>query len=84
MKEYRVCIREHGSEHTTSLAFRDWGGRQNWQGNETDEEREAAALQRLSDHREFGRIFYGVKETDTWLEVREVGPWKELGAEVEE
>lgn len=37
MKEYRLCIREHGFEHTTFLTFRDWGGRQNWQGNATDE-----------------------------------------------
>lgn len=80
MKEYRVCTREHGSEHTASVTYRDWGGRQNWQGNETDEEREAAALQRLSDYRRYARIFYGIKETDTWLEVREVGPWKELAS----
>ena len=78
MKEYRVCTRERGSEHTATVSFRDWGGRQNWQGNETDEEREAAALDRLSEYKKCARIFYGIKETDTWLEVREVGPWKEL------
>ena len=80
MKEYRVCHREHGTEHTTALNFRDWGGRQNWQGNATDEQREEEALQMLADRRRFNRAFYGVKESDTWLEVREVGPWKEVDA----
>lgn len=45
MKEYRVCCREHGIEHTAAVKFRDWGGRQNWQGNATDE------LRRLLDER---------------------------------
>lgn len=80
MKEYRVCVREHGSEHTATANFRDWGGKQNWQGNATDEEREEAAIQRLDDRKKYHRIFYGIRECDTWLEVREVGPWKELAS----
>lgn len=75
MKEYRICHREHGSEHTTATTFRDWGGMQNWQGNATDEEREQAALERLAEHKRFSRIFYGIKEHDMWLEVREVSAW---------
>lgn len=78
MKEYRVCCREHGSEHTSAVKFRDWGGRQNWQGNATDEEREQAALEWFDEHRRFSRIFYGIKECDMWLEEREVGAWHEV------
>ena len=78
MKEYRLCHREYGCEHTTALTFRDWGGRQNWQGNASDEEREEAVLHRLAEHKKYNRIFYGIKESDSWVEVREVGPWKEL------
>lgn len=80
MKEYRICIREHGGEHTSCVAFRDWGGRQNWQENKTDEIREEEALKQLEDRRRFHRTFYGVAEVDTWLEVREVGPWQEVDA----
>lgn len=78
MKEYRLCFRERGSEHTTFLAFRDWGGRQNWQGNATDEEREEAVMAKMDEHKKYQRIFYGINERDMWVEVREVGPWKEL------
>lgn len=78
MKEYRLCSRERGSEHTTFLTFRDWGGRQNWQGNATDEEREEAVMAKMDEHKRYQRIFYGTKERDMWVEVREVGPWKEL------
>ena len=81
MKEYRVCCREHGSEHTSAVKFRDWGGRQNWQGNATDEEREQAALEWFDEHRRFSRIFYGIKECDMWLEVREVSAWQEACAD---
>lgn len=81
MKEYRVCHREHGSEHTSAVKFRDWGGRQNWQGNATDEEREQAAFEWLDEHRRFSRIFYGIKECDMWLEEREVGAWHEVFAD---
>lgn len=83
MKEYRVCHREHGSEHTSAVKFRDWGGRQNWQGNATDEEREQAAFEWLDEHRRFSRIFYGIKECDMWLEEREVGAWHEVFADGE-
>lgn len=78
MKEYRLCIRECGSEHTASITFRDWGGRQNWQGNATDEEREEAVMAKMDEHKKYQRIFYGTSERDMWVEVREVGPWKEL------
>lgn len=81
MKEYRVCHKEHGSEHTTAVKFRDWGGRQNWQGNATDEEREQAALEWFDEHRRYNRIFYGIKECDMWLESREVSAWKEVFAD---
>lgn len=81
MREYRVCHREHGSEHTTAVKFSDWGGRQNWQGNATDEEREQAALEWFDEHRRYSRIFYGVKECDMWLEEREVGAWHEVFAD---
>ena len=81
MKEYRVCHREHGSEHTTAVKFRDWGGRQNWQGNATDDEREQAALEWFSEHRRYSRIFYGIKECDMWLESREVSAWQEVYAD---
>ena len=81
MKEYRVCHREHGSEHTRAVKFRDWGGRQNWQGNATDEEREQAALEWLDEHRRLSRIFYGIKECDMWLEEREVDAWHEVFAD---
>jgi len=81
MKEYRVCHREHGSEHTSAVKFRDWGGRQNWQGNATDEEREQAALEWFADHQRYSRIFYGIKESDMWLEEREVGAWHEVFAD---
>ena len=81
MKEYRVCHREHGSEHTSAVKFRDWGGRQNWQGNATDEEREQAAFEWLDEHRRFSRIFYGIKECDMWLEEREVDAWHEVFAD---
>ena len=81
MKEYRVCYREHGSEHTTAVKFRDWGGRQNWQGNATDDEREQAALEWFSEHRRYSRIFYGIKECDMWLESREVSAWQEVCAD---
>ncbi|MBO7674714.1 MAG: hypothetical protein J6S63_06855 [Atopobiaceae bacterium] len=81
MKEYRVCCKEHGIEHTAAVNFRDWGGRQNWQGNATDEEREQAALEWLDEHRRFSRIFYGIKECDMWLEVREVSAWQEAYAD---
>lgn len=78
MKEYRLCIREHGSEHTTCITFRDWGGRQNWQGNATDEEREEAVMAKMDERKKYQRIFYGIRERDMWVEVREAGPWKEL------
>lgn len=78
MKEYRLCIRECGSEHTILIMFRDWGGRQNWQGNATDEEREEAAMERMDERKKYERIFYGTSERDMWVEVREVGPWKEM------
>ena len=81
MKEYRVCHREHESEHTTAVTFRDWGGAQNWQGNATDEEREQAALEWFAEHRKYARIFYGINENDMWLEVREVGAWQKVFAD---
>lgn len=81
MKEYRVCHREYGSEHTTAVKFRDWGGRQNWQGNATDEEREQAALEWFAEHQRYGRIFYGIKKCDMWLESREVSAWQEVFAD---
>ncbi len=80
MREYRLCSRERGSEHTTFLTFRDWGGRQNWQGNATDEDREEAVMAKMDEHKKYQRIFYGTSERDMWVEVREVGPWKELAS----
>lgn len=81
MKELRVCHRGYGIEHTVAVEFRDWGGRQNWQGNATDDEREQAALKWFEEHRRYSRIFYGIKECDMWLESREVSAWQEAYAD---
>jgi len=47
----------------------------------TDEEREQAALEWFADHQRYSRIFYGIKESDMWLEEREVGAWHEVFAD---
>lgn len=33
---------------------------------------------KMDEHKKYQRIFYGTSERDMWVEVREVGPWKEL------
>lgn len=35
----------------------------------------------LDEHKRYQRIFYGIGERDMWVEVREVGSWKELANE---
>ena len=78
MKEYRLCHREHGAEHTSFVTFRDWGGRQNWEGNATDDERRDAALAKMDEYKRYNRIFYGINEQDMWVEEREVSEWREV------
>lgn len=78
MKEYRICIRRNGNDHTSCITFRDWGGRQNWQGNTTDDERREAAVERLRDYERYERVYYGIDEA--WVEEREVSEWKVVDA----